>query len=74
MSSKIGDFFSYAIKISQSKVMSTALPRKTPKNKGLSIVTLMACIVVMPAVGSNRARAFITEAEKAKNTPAIRNR
>jgi len=49
----------------------SAVPKKASMNPGLTTVTLMDCMAAIPCAGERRASAFITNAEKAKNTPPI---
>ena len=53
------------------KTQPAAVPKKKAKNKGLITAMLMDCIATIPCAGERRANAFITNAEKAKNTPPI---
>src|SRR4030095_9438582 len=53
------------------RTQPAAVPKKTAKNAGLITATLMDCMAAIPCAGEKRASAFITDAEKAKNTPPI---
>src|SRR5829696_2637570 len=48
----------------------TLVPTKSERNPRLSTVTLIDCMAAMPCPAGSRARAAITNDEKAKNTPA----
>jgi len=50
----------------------TAVPRNSKRKIGLMMVTLISCIAAMPCSGGSRVKAFITEFEKAKGSPAMR--
>lgn len=54
------------------KTQKKAVPKKTKLNIGLSTVILMDCIAAIPCSTERRARAAITNVEKAKNKPAIK--
>src|SRR5262245_19819653 len=54
-----------------TRTQATAVPKKTARNSGLIIATLMDCMAPIPSADGRRARAFITAAEKAKKSPAI---
>lgn len=46
-----------------------AVPKKTPKKSGFRTTTFIRCIAAMPWLDGSWAKAFITNVEKAKNTP-----
>jgi hypothetical protein len=50
---------------------TAATPRNVAKNHGLITATFMDCMAAMPWAGGREARAFITNVENAKKTPAI---
>ncbi|WP_333127379.1 MULTISPECIES: hypothetical protein [unclassified Microcoleus] len=52
-------------------MQAAAVPNSAVINNGLIAVILMACMAAIPCAGWSRARAFITNVEKAKKTPAI---
>jgi hypothetical protein len=52
-------------------MQSTAVPKNVPRNSGLITTTLIDCIAAMPGAAGRRARALITQAEKAKKNPLI---
>ena len=50
-----------------TRTHATAVPRNAVRNTGLITVTLMDCIAAIASLAGRRARAFITQTEKAKN-------
>src|SRR5262245_6005043 len=54
-----------------TRTHATAVPRNAVRNTGLITVTLMDCIAAIASLAGRRARAFITQTEKAKKNPAI---
>src|SRR6476659_182014 len=51
---------------------SAAVPKKVPRNTGLSTTTLTDCMPEMPDAGGIRPSAAMTHAEKARKKPAMR--
>lgn len=54
-----------------SMIQTRDVPINTVKNSRFSTALFMDCIAEIPCSGVSRYRAFITNAENAKNNPAI---
>jgi len=54
------------------RAASAAVAKNTPRNGGLLIAAVIACMAEMPDCAGSRDNAVITKAEKAKKVPAIR--
>ena len=54
-----------------TKTQPAAVPKNTARNTGLIMATLIDYMAAMPWADGRRARALITETEKAKKRPAI---
>lgn len=55
-----------------SSIVTNAVPKNTVKKDRFSTITLIDCIAATPCSSGSRASAFITNEEKAKNTPATK--